>query len=72
MSLQKLQLVYLTLCLQKLFSSPEMSRVLAQFCVYHINAPGQEPGADSMGEDQVFPDMEQLSQSVEFICHHFG
>ena len=55
-----------------MFSSPEMSLVLSQFCVYHINGPGQEPGADLVGEDEIFPDMEQLSQSVEFICHHFG
>ena len=49
-----------------------MELVLSHFCVYHINAPGQEPGADLMSEEEVFPDMEELSQSVEYICHHFG
>ena len=57
---------------KKLFDSPSMGLVLTHFAVIHVNAPGQEPGAASMSEDDPFPNMEQLSECVEYICHHFG
>ena len=57
---------------KKLFDSPSMGLVLTHFTVIHVNAPGQEPGALAMTEEESFPNMEQLSESVEYICHHFG
>ena len=57
---------------KKLFDSPSMGLILTHFTVLHVNAPGQEPGAKAMEEEEPFPNMEQLSESVEYICHHFG
>jgi len=57
---------------RKLFDSQSMGLIMSHFTIYHVNAPGQEPGADRLSEDETYPDMEQLSESLEYICHHFG
>jgi len=54
------------------FNGQSMSPVLSHFCIYHINAPGQEPGAAVIPPDAPYPTMEQLSESVEYVCHHYG
>ena len=57
---------------KKLFSSPSLDMLSSHFTIYHVNAPGQELGADAMSEDESYPSMEQLSECVEHICHFFG
>lgn len=57
---------------KKLFESQSMGLVLSHFTIYHVNAPGQEPGAAPMMDDLMYPSIEELSESVEYICHHFG
>ena len=49
-----------------------MGLVLSHFTIYHVNAPGQEAGAAPMMDDETYPSIEELSESVEYICHHFG
>ena len=46
--------------------------VTGHFTIYHVSWPGQEPGAAALEEQDPFPSMEQLSESLEYICHHFG
>jgi len=49
-----------------------MSSVLSHFSIFHIVAPGQEPGAALLPPDLPYPSMEQLSEMVEYVCHHYG
>jgi len=55
---------------QAFFSSPYMAGVLARFSIYHINAPGQESGAEDLSVP--YPSIDQLSQIVEYVCHNYG
>ena len=41
------------------------------FCVYHINAPGQEPNAEQIPVGTEYPTMEQLAETVYLIVDHF-
>jgi protein NDRG1 len=49
---------------QAFFNYPGMAELLPYFCVFHINAPGQEEGAEKLPEDFVYPNMEELSEQV--------
>ena len=51
---------------------PSLGLVTGHFTIYHVSWPGQEPGAAALEEQEPFPSMEQLSESLEYICHHFG
>ena len=37
-------------CFQGFFNFPDMQPILKHFCVYHVNAPGQEQGAAQLPE----------------------
>jgi hypothetical protein len=41
-----------------------MSELLPFFCVFHINAPGQEEGADKLPDEFVYPSMDDLAEQV--------
>ncbi len=43
-----------------------MASVKEAFCIYHVNAPGQEPGAEDLPEGFAYPTMEELSEQVRF------
>ncbi|KAK3085407.1 hypothetical protein FSP39_002869 [Pinctada imbricata] len=72
-------------CFQGFFNFSEMQPILRNFCVYHVNAPGQEEGAlhlkpehdalgnpESLGSRFVYPTMDQLAESVQCIVEHYG
>lgn len=49
------------------------TRVLIQsFCVFHINAPGQEEGASTLPENFIYPTMDQLAETMLPILKFFG
>ncbi|XP_066948655.1 protein NDRG3 isoform X10 [Macrobrachium rosenbergii] len=56
---------------QAFFSYPEMRNILTNFCVVHINAPGQEEGAHTLPEGYVYPTIEELSETVTCVKNHF-
>ncbi|XP_064122040.1 protein NDRG3-like isoform X5 [Macrobrachium nipponense] len=56
---------------QAFFSYPEMRNILSNFCVVHINAPGQEEGAHTLPEGYVYPTIEELSETVTCVKNHF-
>ena len=43
-----------------------MASVRDTFCIYHVIAPGQEPGAEDLPEGFVYPTMDELSEQVMF------
>ena len=49
---------------QAFFNYPEMREILQRFCVYHVNAPGQEDGAEAFNEDFEYPTMDVLAEQV--------
>jgi pimeloyl-ACP methyl ester carboxylesterase len=57
---------------QAFFNYPEMRELVDNFSVYHINAPGQQEEAGSLGEDFEYPSMEQLAEQVQQVLNHFN
>ncbi|XP_054715097.1 protein NDRG3-like [Uloborus diversus] len=49
------------------------TRVLMQsFCVYHINAPGQEEDSTTLPNMFTFPTMDQLADMLTAVMEHYG
>ncbi|KAK7115134.1 hypothetical protein V1264_001064 [Littorina saxatilis] len=59
-------------CFQGFFSFGEMQPLLRSFCVYHVNAPGQEEGALHLKPEFVYPTMDQLAEGVHCVVEHYG
>ncbi|GBP48339.1 Protein NDRG3 [Eumeta japonica] len=57
---------------QAFFNYTDMRTLVEKFCIYHINAPGQEEGAPSLPEDYVYPSMEELAHQIGHVLCHFG
>ncbi|XP_031779572.1 protein NDRG3 isoform X4 [Nasonia vitripennis] len=57
---------------QAFFNYIDMRVLLDNFCVYHVNAPGQEEGAPTLAEDYVYPTMDELAEQLLFVAGHFG
>ncbi|XP_049288731.1 protein NDRG3 isoform X8 [Anopheles funestus] len=54
------------------FNFPTMRSLLDNFCVYHVNAPGQEEGAPTFPEDYVYPTFDELASQLLFVMTHFN
>jgi pimeloyl-ACP methyl ester carboxylesterase len=50
---------------------PELRQLFAGFCIYHIDAPGQQEGAVKFDTSFHFPTIEQLSQQLSEVISHF-
>ncbi|CAH0715958.1 unnamed protein product, partial [Brenthis ino] len=57
---------------QPFFNYVDMRALLENFCVYHVNAPGQEEGAPTLPEDYVYPTMDELANQLNYVLVHFG
>ncbi|XP_018566471.1 protein NDRG3 isoform X2 [Anoplophora glabripennis] len=57
---------------QAFFNYIDMRALLENFCVYHVNAPGQEEGAQTLPEDYVYPTMDELANQISYVLTHFG
>lgn len=49
-----------------------MVSVMETFCIYHVTAPGQEPGAEDLPDGYTYPNMDELSDQVEYVIHYYG
>ncbi|XP_038112037.1 protein NDRG3 isoform X4 [Culex quinquefasciatus] len=54
------------------FNFPSMRSLLDNFCVYHVNAPGQEEGAPTFPEEYVYPTFDELGAQMLFVMSHFN
>ena len=54
---------------QTFFNSGAMGSVCDTFCIYHVIAPGQEPGAEDLPEGFCYPTMDELSEQVSYFIH---
>ena len=43
-----------------------MASVRDAFCIYHVTAPGQESGAEDLGDGYAYPTMDELSEQVNY------
>lgn len=50
----------------------EMRTLLEKFCIYHVNAPGQEEGSHTLPEEYIYPTVEELACQIDFVLGHFG
>lgn len=57
---------------QAFFNYIDMRALLDNFCVYHVNAPGQEEGANALPDDYEYPTMDELAEQLMFVLSHFG
>ncbi|XP_060076378.1 protein NDRG3-like isoform X1 [Ylistrum balloti] len=70
---------------QGFFSYQDMQPILRHFCVYHVNAPGQEESAlhlrpehdalgnpDSLGKRFVYPSMDELAHAIQNVVDNYG
>ncbi|XP_071812373.1 protein NDRG3-like isoform X2 [Apostichopus japonicus] len=58
-------------CFQSFFNYADMQPILKHFCVYHINAIGQEQGAPQLPDGFQYPTMDQLADVVLAVLKHF-
>lgn len=72
-------------CFQGFFSYADMQPILRNFCVYHLNAPGQEEGAthlnpendalrkaETSGKSYVYPTMDELAETILTVVDYFS
>jgi len=57
---------------QALFNYPDMAEIVQSFCIFHVNAPGQEENAQILSEDFAYPSMNDLAEQVNDIINHFA
>lgn len=57
---------------QAFFNYHLIKPVTQRMPVVHITAPGQEDDADELPADYVYPDMNQLAESVRTVCNYYG
>nr|CAB3264243.1 protein NDRG2 [Phallusia mammillata] len=55
-----------------LMNSEPMAPVIQKYCIYHIDAPGQEENASALPAGYVYPSMENLSDMLPTVFSHFG
>ena len=54
------------------FPISDITEIVQNFRIVHVNAPGQEEGARVLPEDFEYPDMDQLADQVNDVINHFG
>lgn len=70
-------------CFQAFFNYPDMKAITKNFCVYHVNALGQQEGAlalplglgklaTPLAKDYIYPTMDQLALTLLQVIDHYG
>lgn len=59
-------------CFDHMFAHEDMREIMQHFAVLHVNAPGQQEGANTFSTGYEYPSMDQLSESMPLILKHFG
>ncbi|XP_064641177.1 protein NDRG3-like isoform X20 [Lineus longissimus] len=59
-------------CFQGFFNFADMQPLLRHFCVYHVNAPGQQEGAIPLTHRTGYPTMDQLGEMILPVLQYYG
>ncbi|KAI3413527.1 hypothetical protein GPALN_011017 [Globodera pallida] len=57
---------------ENFFQFQASSKLTQYFCIYNINAPGQEPEAQKLPANYRYPTMDGLANIVSDVVSHFG
>ncbi|XP_045531482.1 protein NDRG3-like isoform X1 [Pieris brassicae] len=60
------------LSFESFFNHEDMQDILDNFCVYHMNAPGQEEGAATLPENYTYPTLDELASQIKYVQARFG
>ena len=63
---------FTTTSLQAFFNYPEMREIMNHFCVFHVNAPGQEDSAHRLPEAFEYPSLDEMAEQLNEVINHFS
>lgn len=59
-------------CFEKFLNHEDIKCIHDRFVIYHIDAPGQDTGAENLSNDYQYPSMKDLSDKVGNVIDHFA